>query len=110
MYFVFGTVIDSISSLPIENAHVGPYDLPFSDSHLFEGDSLGAEGVLMSRPTPSDGSFMIQWFGYRDSTKVRLLLAYKSGYRICRFDLSPVEIRQMDEWRDEVTIRLATKN
>ena len=111
MYYIMGTIVDSASSVPIASVLVGATDSSIPDSLFFAGDSVGSYRTARSTITSSTGTFELMWFGiHRDTTKVYSLYAYKSGYKLWRFVKQPVQIRPIDESRDEITIQLVTKD
>lgn len=110
-FFVDGMVLDSITQAPISEVLVCFRTQEKPDSLYFVGDSVIANAPLWGiSETKAEGKFHIElWMTYKDSNYYQLMFAWKTGYKLWRYDHHPVYVKWIDDVRDEVTIYLSKK-
>ena len=108
-YQLSGHVVDSVSQSPISKALIGRRLPSIPDSLIFVGDSIDVSKLQSAWYSDSLGEFSMFWSEFRGSVNPNAFVAYKAGYRIWRYDQSPLPIAQIGSWEDTMTISLSLR-
>jgi len=107
---ISGTVLDSITMLPIEGALIG-FRRDLDDSVCFFEDSVVISSSCMTpiAYTQNEGVFEFNFWGSEGPlTFFDYLFVYKKGYKIWEFDKTRDTLINIDNSHEEILIRMVS--
>jgi hypothetical protein len=112
LYILEGTVINKSTGLPIEGVMIAIKNHSLPDSAIFLNDSiiLGYPHGYSGRSlTKDNGSYYLDWEGSRQEWILKDLFAFKTGYKIWRFQENKDTLKRINEGKDVLNIKLELK-
>lgn len=111
IYTFKGNVVDSATGIPIEGVLVAFKNPSLADSLIFKSDSINYHYpniYYMESKTDSNGNYDYDAFlGHRQPEFYVDIFAFKSGYKIWRYQEGRDNVQQIGQYVDVLNIKLS---